>query len=156
MRHRVWRFSLLLLLALAACSAGPPFAAVEATLPPLPQGESRIFFYRWLEPYETRSFSTVYLNGQPVGVSQPGAVFFRDVAPGTYFVSVFSPGRYPDQFKTIALAPGQVAYIRIASLRSWNQCSGLVDNCNTDTFVVDVMAPAAARAEMARLPLIRG
>ena len=72
----------LMLLGLAGCApAGPPFASVAASVPPVPQGEARLYFYRWLEPYETVAESTVMLNGAPVAVSQTGAVFYRDVHP---------------------------------------------------------------------------
>jgi len=153
----------LALAGLGACApAGPPFASIAASLPPVPQGEARVYFYRWLEPYETTAESAVMLNGAPVGVSQTGAAFYRDVEPGRYTISVASRGIYPNQFKTVQLAAGQTAYVRIESLRAWCNDSG---GGNTgggggagcfDTFVVELIDPAVALGEMHDLWYIRG
>jgi hypothetical protein len=152
----------LVLLALAGCApAAPPFASVARGIAPLPAGETRLYFYRWLEPYETNAPTQVSLNGQPVGVSEDGAVLYRDVAPGQYTITVKSWGVYPNQFKTVVLQPGETTYVRIESLRSWCNDSGGGDNSGSasgcyDTFVVEIIDPVAARAEMADLRFIRG
>jgi hypothetical protein len=158
----------LVLIAIAGCAPiGPPFASVTATLPPVPQGMARIFFYRSLEIYETTAPVQAYLNGNPAGVTETGAVYYRDVAPGRYTVSVQSYGIYPDQFKTVSLNPGDVAYARIESLRSWTPCGGGgggdsgggAGGGNSgcwDTFVVVFTAPATAQAEMQSLRFIAG
>ena len=153
---------LLILLAASSCAPpGPPFASVAGTIPPPPPGTARIFFYRWLEPYETLSPTTAFLNNQPVGVTEPGSVLYRDVAPGQYLISVQSEGQYPNQFKTVVLQPGDVTYVRIESLRSWMPCSGGGwaggggEGC-WDTFVVVIIDPAIALSEMASLRFIRG
>ncbi len=159
------RTVLLVLLGLAACAPqGPPFASVAATLPPLPQGMARIYFYRWLEPYETVAPTTAYLNGKPVGVTETGAVFYRDVVPGQYLISVQSQGVYPNQFKTVVLRPGEVDYVRIELLVNWWPCGGSgsglgggggAQGC-ADTFVVVLMDPAVARYEMSGLRFVQG
>ena len=152
----------LALLALGACApAGPPFATVAATLPPVPPGEARVYFYRWLEPYETTAESTVILNGVPAGISQTGAAFYRDVAPGRYTISLTSRGVYPNQFKTVELAAGQTAYARIESFRAWcNDSGGGLNGGSSagcyDTFVVELIDPAVALGEMRDLSFIRG
>jgi hypothetical protein len=155
---------LVLLLAIGGCApAGPPFASVASTLPPVPQGSARIYFYRWLEIYETTSPSRAYLNGDRVGVTQTGTVFYRDVAPGQYTISVDSEGIYPGQFKTVVLRPGDVAYARIESLRSWVPCGGGMEGSDggagegcADTFVVVLMDPTQAQAELGNLRFIPG
>jgi len=154
---------LLLLFATASCAPpGPPFASVAATIPPLQPGMARIFFYRWLEPYETLSVATAFLNNQPVGLTEPGSVLYRDVVPGQYLISVQSEGRYPNQFKTVVLQPGDVTYARIESLRTWMPCgggggvAGGGDQGCWDTFVVVIMDPAVALSEMGDLWFIRG
>lgn len=161
---RVARAAILLLaLALGACAAGgPTFGSAAATIPPLPPGEARIFFYRWLEPYETLTPTTAYLNGNPVGVTEPGAVLYRDVPPGKYLVSVFSEGIYPNQFKTIELRAGEVAYARVESLSSWVPCGtgggklgAATEGCDS-TFVVQFIDPVEATYEMNGLRLIAG
>lgn len=151
----------LVLLALVGCApAGPPFASVAASVPPVPQGAARLYFYRWLEPYETVAETTVRLNGAPVAVTQTGAVLYRDVAPGVYTISVQSQGVYPNQFKTVTLSPGETGYVRIESLRSWCNDSGggkggTSEGCY-DTFVVELIDPAVALGEMRNLWFIRG
>ncbi len=148
--------------ALAGCAPpGPQFASVAASVPSVPQGEARLYFYRWLEPYETVAPSTVMLNGGPVGVSETGAVLYRDVAPGRYTVSVESRGVYPNQFKTVTLAAGETAYVRIELFRAWcNDSGGGASGGGSsgcyDTFVVQIMDPAVALGEMRELRLIQG
>ncbi len=151
-----------ILLALSACApAGPPYASVAATIPPVAPGMARIYFYRWLEPYETTTPSVAFLNGAPVGVTQTGAVFYRDVPPGQYTIAVQSDEIYPNQFKTVVLRPGDVAYARIESLRTWAFCSnigrpsGSHTGCR-DTFVVQLMDPRVAPGEMGDLRFIQG
>ena len=155
---------LLLLLGIVGCAPpGPPFASVASTIPPAPNGMARIFFYRWLEPYETLAPTTASLNGKPIAVTETGAVLYRDVAPGQYTISIQSQGVYPNQFKTITLQPGDVAYARIESLRSWSPCGGGSESGGGggdegcwDTFVVQIMDPAVAQYEMRDLRFIRG
>jgi hypothetical protein len=163
MRTFVGSFALaLMLVALASCApSGPEFASVAATVAPVPSGEARVYFYRWLEPYETVAESAVMLNGARVGVSQTGAVLYRDVAPGQYTISVQSGGTYPNQFKTVTLTPGETAYVRIESLRAWcNDSGGGLDGGGSsgcyDTFVVNLIDPAVARSEMQNLRFIKG
>src|SRR5208282_4738647 len=128
MRLMARRSVLFLALALAAgslssCAAGPGpypdlqlFTAVEANLPPPAPGLARIYFYRALSYYDTPEGTIVYINNQAVGYSRIGTVFYRDVNPGSYFISVLSRGAYPNQFKTIQVKPGQSWYVRIESL----------------------------------------
>mgnify|MGYP001548074915 FL=1 len=149
-----------LALTLAGCAgssetAGPPFAQAAATLPPVPPGESRIFFYRWVQPYELQAPTTVSLNGKPTGISWVGTTFYRDVPPGTYHITVFSPGAYPNQFKTVTVAAGSTLYVRIQPMIDWSrlQCN---DHCEIDTFAVMLDDQQSARQQMLPLTLIRG
>lgn len=162
--RRATRYAiLLLLLVISGCApAGPPFGSVASTVPPVPAGMARVYFYRWLEPYESTAPTTAYLNGKPVAVSWMGSVLYRDVAPGQYLVSVFSRGQYPNQFKTVVLRPGETAYARIESLQSWAPCGGsggggasATEGC-FDTFVVVMVSPAVAQYEMRDLQFIQG
>ena len=156
---------LLVLVALIACAPqGPPFISAAGAIPPVQQGMARIFFYRWLELYETTAPSAVYLNGKEVGVSETGATFYRDVPAGQYLVAVRSDEPFENQFKTVVLRPGDVAYARIESLKSWSSCGGGggsagggggVSGCR-DTFVVVMMDPQTAQFEMRDLRFING
>jgi predicted small lipoprotein YifL len=141
----------LLLFALAACAgpSGPLFPEVAGTVPPVPADRGRIYFYRDYEPYESLSRPPLYLNGETVGASIPGGVFYRDVAPGTYEIKVLSLGLYPNQFKTVAVRPGDTYYAKIESLRSWSgDDNGDLSSFVSDTFVVVLIDPNQARREL--------
>ncbi len=140
-----------ILLALAACTgaSGPPFPEVAASVPPLPADRGRIYFYRDYEPYESLSRPPLYLNGEVVGASIPGGVFYRDVPPGTYEIKVLSLGLFPNQFKTITVRSGDTYYAKIESLRSWSGAdNGDLSSFVSDTFVVVVIDPAQVRREL--------
>ncbi len=162
MRLMARRLVLLLALALTAgslssCVARPgpypdlqPFSAVEANLPPPASGLARIYFYRALSYYDLPEGTSVYLNQQTVGFSRIGTVFYRDVTPGSYFISVLSRGAYPNQFKTIQTKPGQTWYVRIESLASWSGDEAPSD-ARGATFTVNLINPAVAKQEIRAL-----
>lgn len=133
-----------LALALAGCAQGPTFGEVAAGVPAPPQGQARIFVYRWLEPYVSTQWTTVYFNGLAVGNSGPGTVFYRDVPPGRYFISVRSVGLYPNQFKTVVVAPGDTVYARVETLDTW----ATTRRGYFDTYVVSIIDPGRGRAEI--------
>jgi hypothetical protein len=139
---------------LASCGGLPKpypdlktYSAVAPSLPPLAPGMTRIYFYRTLSYYDIQDGTTAYLNGKEVGFSRIGTVFYRDVPPGSYLISVLSRGQYPDQFKTIQAKPGQVWYARIESLKSWSGGNNNSD-IRGDTFVVSLVAPMVGNQEI--------
>jgi hypothetical protein len=141
---------------LASCANLPkpypdlkPYSSVAATLPPLAHGMARIYFYRTLSYYDLPEGTNAYLNGKEVGFSRIGTVFYRDVKPGSYLISVLSRGQYPDQFKTIQAKPGQTWYARIESLQSWSGINtGGTDDIRGGTFVVSLVAPMVGKQEI--------
>jgi len=154
---------LALALVLVGCApSGPTFGSLAATLPPPPPGTARIYIYRWLEPYETTSVMRAYLNNMTVGVTYPGSVLYADVPPGQYTIKVDSRGAYPNQFKTVTVRAGNVFYARVESARWWSVCGGTGDTGDGgssgcwDTFVINIIDPAVAQAEMAPLRLLSG
>ena len=146
--------ALLAPLALAGCAgpSGPTFAQVAATLPPVPADRARLYFYRDYEPYESLSEPRIYLNGAAIGASIPGGVFYRDVTPGSYLISVDTEGIYWNQFKTVDLRAGQTVYVDIESLRSWD--TGL--DYDADTFVVVLVDTDVGLRQIAPLRLVAG
>lgn len=145
-----------LMLLLAACASGPlptPFGAVAGQLPPVPADRARIFFYRYYELYVSMGRPYIRLNGQAVAISEPGGVLYRDVAPGTYLVSVDSPGLYPDQNKTATLSGGQTIYVRVDSVRGYN--SGF-EAYDPDDFRVVIVDPDSAQAATSSLRYVPG
>jgi hypothetical protein len=137
----------LLLLVLAGCVQPPPFPAVAPLIPPLAPDHARIYFYRDDEPYESLSWPRLYLNGARVGLSVPGGVFYRDVAPETYVISVDTYGYYWYPFKEVALRPGDTLFVKIESLSSWASGGGR-HGYRADTFVVAIIEPAQAENEL--------
>jgi len=136
---------------LAACTgggvpAGPTFAQFAAQVPPMPPDRARIFFYRDYEPYESLGRPYVTLNGHVAGISEPGGVFYRDVAPGRYIISVRSPTFYPGQDKSVEMGAGQTAYAKVESLRSYNSGDEFYD---PDTFAVVVVNPTEGQRDIA-------
>ena len=136
-----------IVLLLAGCVPTPPGPLLSGPLPPQPAGTARIVFYRDLDYYATQSMPTVYLNDKPAGISENGAVFYRDVAPGAYAISVAPSLPYPNQFKTIVVKPGDVFYAQLAPL----PLTGGRFNVNArdygDTFIVTLRDPATAAYE---------
>jgi hypothetical protein len=129
------------------CAQAPTTAS--AAIPPIPAGEARVWFYREFIPSESLNMTAVSLNGAPVGYSQLGGAFYRDVLPGQYQVTVESFGRDFSQYANIAVVAGQEAYIKIESLRSWSS-QGERSNIGRDTFYARPVLPQIARAEIAR------
>lgn len=149
MRSR--RFLLLSLLAgLIGCDTAPH---EQLALPAVPATKARLIFYRAGNPYDGLVWTRVSLNGERVGASAPGTVFYRDLAPGTYAVTVDSEKLYPNQFKTVAVAAGSTTFVKVVGLPYWGQ-SGM--QWSGYTFIVAVIDPAIGQYEIGPLHLTSG
>ncbi len=135
---------------LAGRTQGPRFSV--AGVPPLQGNLARIYFYRDYEPYESLSEPWIYLNGNRAGASIPGGIFYRDVAPGPYEITVDSTGIYSNQFKTVALQPGETLYVKIESLRNWYDGARFTH----DTFYVALIGPRLAEMEVSSMQAVSG
>src|SRR5438552_15430862 len=102
-----------LIVAMAGCAQQPVTAAVS--IPPIPAGEARIWFYRAYEPYAGKGLPAIAANGRYVGVAELGGAFYRDVPPGHYVVTVETTGVDFSQIANLDLAPGQAAFVKIVS-----------------------------------------
>jgi hypothetical protein len=101
-------------LVLGGCTGIAPPAASSAASAPLGPGAARIWFYRDYEPSVSLNVANVALNGARAGSVQPdGGVFYRDVAPGHYHITVESYGADVNQDKDVDLAPGQEAFVKV-------------------------------------------
>jgi hypothetical protein len=149
-------FAIAIVLLLAGCVPSPQESTVNGPLPPQPPATARLIFYRGPDYTNTTAMSTVFLNGTAAGVSQIAAAFFRDVAPGRYDISVFSPRAYPDQFKTVVVKAGDVFYIRIDALPKLPCTRMPFDPCSADTFIVTAVDPALGYQQIQGLRLIAG
>lgn len=150
-------FIFLILLLVASCAPVPPPGALNGPLPPQPAGTARLIFYRAVTYYGAMQWRMVYLNGTPAGVSQPGAVFYRDVAPGRYDLTIQTDRYYPNQFKTVVARAGETFYVNIDTLprTACNKGGGSLD-CSADAFILTVVDPTRGFAAIQGLRLISG
>jgi hypothetical protein len=121
----------------------------SAAVPPIPQGQARVWFYREFIPSESLNMTEVRMNGAYAGYSQLGGAFYRDVPPGQYLVTVASWGVDVNQSAVVALVPGQEAFIKIESLRAWSDL-GERHPAQRDTFYARLIPSQIARAEMSQ------
>lgn len=137
------RFGLLwtMMLALGGCAPLPTASAAQ--IPPIPPGTARVWFYREDLPYEAPQRPYVRLNGAPIGISEDGGAFYRDVPPGQYYVTVDSYGVDINQFPHVILVPGQTAYFQVIGSRYWAY-GGLGTSWARPTFYVWLMSPEVA------------
>ena len=68
--------------------AGPALAATPDQAPPIPPGQSRVWFLRQLIPGTSFHPPMIYVNNMPIAISAQGSVFYRDFAPGQYAFTV--------------------------------------------------------------------
>jgi hypothetical protein len=134
--------------AVTGCALTAPTAA--APIPPILPGEGRIWVYRTYEPYADHGLPAVFANGGTIGWSQLGGVFYRDLPPGHYHVTVQSIGVDFNQSSNVDLAAGQQAYIRIVSLPSWVE-GGFRRSYQRPTYYAWLIPPQVAAAEVAPL-----
>ena len=135
---------------LVACTTGPSQPVVAS--PPSPD-KARLYVYRDATIYDSQMWTAVSLNRAKLGDAAPGTVFYRDVAPGTYEVEVRSDRLYPDQFKTVTLAPGSITFAKVQEVLGWG-ASGM--GAKGTTFVVSIADPTIGTAEIRRLRLVDG
>jgi hypothetical protein len=141
---------------LAAGAAAQQVPAAGAAVKALTPGAARIWFYRDYEPYGSRNFATVSLNGATTGSVPPdGSAFYRDVPAGRYHITVDSSGSDVNQDKTVDLGPGQEAFVKILASTSW-ESSGDETQYSRDTFYVSLVPPQIARSELPAHPLRGG
>jgi hypothetical protein len=149
-----WRGAATAFLLIAASCAQLPVTG-SAAIPPVPAGGARLWFYRDGGPRETQERPYLRLNGQIAGISEPNGVFYRDVAPGHYAVTVDSYlSTDVNQFADIDLGAGQEAFVKVLSQGQW--VGGEVGGSDVENFYTQVIPAEAARADAARRPFYGG
>ena len=98
----------------------------------------------------------VTLNEATTGISQNGAAFYRDVAPGLYNIALTPTDPYPHQFKTVTVRPGDVYYVRIDTLSKVPCNLFPTARCSEDTFIMTLIDPPVGMQESQGLHLISG
>jgi hypothetical protein len=85
--------------------AGSALAATPEQAPPVPTGQSRVWFLRQMLPGTSFHPPIVYVNGAPIATSGEGTAFYRDFAPGQYVFSVENCIPEPRTSQTLNLRP---------------------------------------------------
>ena len=158
-RTILWRqphtFVAILLLATTACVTSPPPIA-SVTIPPIPAGAARVWFYRPIDAYDSMATPYIRMNDAIVATSMPNGASYRDVPAGPYHITVDSYGKDFNQDKNVQLAAGQELYVEIVSLRSWvpvgtaGDASGGGGDYGRNTFYVWLIPAETARGVVAR------
>ncbi|MGE3312688.1 MAG: DUF2846 domain-containing protein [Limisphaerales bacterium] len=93
---------------LAGCAGGPRLNESQTSLPPVPEGNGRIYFYR-TSTAGAAVQPSIKLNGEKVGVAKPRGVFYVDRPPGNYEVETKTE---VTRKLSLQLAEQQTRYVR--------------------------------------------
>lgn len=152
------------LVALTSLGLAPGVPALAAAVnslvvAPVSPGMARLWIYRAYEPYQSLARPYVRLNGAIAGISEPGGVFYRDLAPGTYAVTVDSDGTDVQQFVSVNVAAGQQVYVKVLVSKDWASGGGGDRGGGAwerDTFYTWQIQPEIAAAAIAGMALYTG
>jgi hypothetical protein len=124
---------------LAGCAAeGPLHKEVAASIPTVPAGKGRIYFYRADTIFGAAVTSDITLNGRVVGKSERGSFFFVDENPGNCKASASTE---VEREVTFTLATGETKYIK-----STVSMGALVGRVN-----LELVSPNDAKTEITEL-----
>lgn len=95
--------------ALAGC-AGTRYDTAGAQIPPIPQGQGRIYFYQLHPNLVSARQQKLRVNGVVVGRNKQGGFFFVDRPAGSYVVTSLY---WTDSGVSFMLDAGQTRYVRV-------------------------------------------
>ncbi len=98
-----------LLLLLAACATGRPYAEATADISPPSPGQGRILIYR-TAVLGAAVQPPVRVNDEIVGTAVPGGFFHVDRPPGEYRITTATE---VTRTLSMVLEPGQVRFVRL-------------------------------------------
>jgi len=104
-RRRACRAFVLSLIMFGGVLLTPAFAAAPEQAPPIPAGQSRVWFLRQLLPGTIFTPPMVYVNGAPIARSAEGTAFYRDFTPGQYQFTVENCLNQANTSQTMTLKP---------------------------------------------------
>jgi hypothetical protein len=139
----------------AASGCAQPSVTASVSIPPIPAGEARIWFYRAYEPYAGKGLPAIAANGRYVGVAELGGAFYRDVPPGHYVVTVETTGVDFSQIANLDLAPDQESFVKIVSNPQWFS-GGSRTEYERPTFYAWRIPNEIAQADVAHLSFYGG
>src|SRR5262249_38677303 len=105
--------ALLSVVIFGGCATGPDFKTYVSSVPPVKEGEGRIWFYRPSKMIGAAVQPAVMLNDDKVGKAQPGCFFYADRPPGTYQVKCTT--EWADKCQ-LSLASNSTKYIRLSMM----------------------------------------
>jgi hypothetical protein len=127
-------------LALVGCASGPKLGDLKEKIPRLTPDRGRVYFYRnALLGFGSAIQSDIKLNGENVGKCEANGVFFIDLPPGDYHVSVASE---VERTLNFALEKGEEKFVR---------CYLKPNFVTTGHLIVELVDPTEARDEMREL-----
>lgn len=103
----------ILLLMLSACATGPTLEESADTMPPIPTGKGRVFFYRGVD--FSAGDDDVLLDGEKAGNALMGGVFFKDVLPGRHRATTVTNLAWP--IVEFNVSAGEKKYIKLVGGR---------------------------------------
>lgn len=145
-RPSSWIVRPVLLAGWLACLSAMPSQAQQQ--PPLSPGYARVWILRQYEPSDSLRTPPMYINGAPIGASQPGTIFYRDLPAGTYKFTVDSCTQDVGQAQTLNLSPGTQVYLEIQSLSSSMRAYGCLVN---EDFYVRQVDPVRVQVYLPQL-----
>ena len=102
--------ALLLAFTICGCASGPKLSEIAGRLPGVPSGYGRVYFYR-SGIFGAAVQPAIHVNGNAVGNSEPGGVFYVDRAPGDVEVSCSTEVSRKVCFE---LGSGETRYVQTA------------------------------------------
>lgn len=100
---------------LVGCATGPNFKTYRETVPPIKNGEGRLWFYRPRMLFGTAPEPRVYLNGVSVGRAVTSTFFYVDEPPGRYEVQC---GKERIDKAYLTVSKNHVQFVRLVGLPS--------------------------------------
>ena len=144
----MWLAAFAILVAgLSANAQTPPPVGTASVVPQI----ARVWFYRDLNPNESLAEPLVRIDGAVIGTSEPGAAFYRDLAPGRHRLSVDS--YYNDKYQTIEVdaVPGAELYVRVVPNGDFVEGGGeFSGGYHRNSYVLWLYPPEVARPVIAR------
>lgn len=105
-----WKWTcLFLFVLLSGCSAVGPTLS-ESDIQPVEPDKARLYFYRLPALYGSALRPPVLLDGESVGISVSGSVFFVDTSPGSHTISITSDS---ERILLFELSPDESVYVRM-------------------------------------------
>jgi hypothetical protein len=156
--HRLFQAGGSITLYVMASCAQTPSTTASVTVPPVPAGEARAWFYRDEGPYGNNSLPQLFINGGLVEALQPRGAVYRDLPPGHYHVAVGNYLADANAAKDVDLAAGQQVYFKIVSNINWIGGGGQSADTgySRPTYDVWLMPMGWAQSEVARSPFYGG